>query len=414
MPPAQPLVSIIMAFHGGARHLPDAIASVLAQSHAALELLLCDDASTDESPAIARDAAARDGRVRVLHMQASGGPGAARNLGLEAARGDWIGVVDADDLVHPGRIAGMLNAARRLDADVVADDLVFFGGESGRTLLGPLRLSAPWRPDARALLSAETGRPAVPVGYLKPLFRREALGGLRYRTDMPIGEDLNLLMRVALRGVRIAVLPRPWYLYRRHGASTSHRLGPDAIAGMERGLEALLAEMPGAEAALGPALGTWRRRLDHASAFAALVTEIKAGRPLGAARRLLARPPLALPLARAAREGMARRIARPPARSGPHRLVLATAADIAASTPREAVFEVPSSPEGWDAPRAARLAALTGEGDVRLTAIGRPALTALGYVPGWLSADLCPPPDGWSAPESALIAALPWPVVRSG
>jgi glycosyltransferase involved in cell wall biosynthesis len=60
---AQPLVSIVMAFHNGAPYLRDAVTSVLAQSHGNLELLLCDDASTDDAPTIAQAICAQDPRA---------------------------------------------------------------------------------------------------------------------------------------------------------------------------------------------------------------------------------------------------------------------------------------------------------------------------------------------------------------
>lgn len=401
--PQQDLVSVVMAFHNGAPYLRDAVASVLGQTHGNLELLLCDDASTDESPAIAAALAASDARVRLLRGGARRGPGAARNLGLEAARGDWIAVVDADDLIHPRRIAGLLAAAHALGADVVADDLVRFGAESGRTLLAPMGLTGPWRPDARALLRAETGGPAVPVGYLKPMMRRTALGTLRYRDFMTVGEDLDLLLRLVLSGARAAVLPRPWYLYRRHRASVSHRLVLADVAGMERALALLRAEMPGAEAALGPALDDWRALVARSAGFAALVAELKARNMARAGRRLAGAPRLALPLARAAAEGTLRRMQRHRPAARDDRLTLAV-------HPRNGGFAVPERPEDWDGPLAASLAARTGAAPMDLRAEGRPGLEALGYVPGWRSADLIAPRDGWKEEDLRRISTLPWPV----
>jgi succinoglycan biosynthesis protein ExoO len=402
MPPSD-LVSVVMAFRNGAPYLRDAVFSVLAQTHRDVELLLCDDASTDESPAIAEACAASDPRVRVLRSAAQGGPGAARNLGLHAAQGDWIAVVDADDLIHPRRIEGLLAAAAGLEADVVADDLVRFGAESGTTLLAPMALTGPWRPDARALLRAETGRPAVPVGYLKPMIRREALGPLRYREFMTVGEDLDLLLRVLMSGARAAVLPRPWYLYRRHRASVSHRLGLADIAGMERALDMLRAEMPEAVAGLGPVLDDWRRLVGRSGRFAALVAELKA-RDMGRAGRRLARDPrLALPLARAAMEGARRRLPRGTGRAMPERLTLT-------AEPAAGDFTVPERPEDWDGTRAAALTARTGSGRLDLRAVGKPGLEALGYVPGWRLAELVAPRDGWTEEETRRIAAMPWPV----
>ena len=143
--PSRPLVSVVMANFRGAAHLEPAMRAVLAQSERRLELILADDASDDDSVAIARRVAIGDARVRVLASPRNQGPAATRNLALEAARGDWIAVVDSDDLIHPERLGRLVAAAEKAGADLVADDLVHFGapGEQGRTLLQPLGLAAP-------------------------------------------------------------------------------------------------------------------------------------------------------------------------------------------------------------------------------------------------------------------------------
>jgi len=397
------LVSVVMAFHNGAPYLRDAAATVLAQTHRDLEILLCDDASSDDSPAIAAALAAQDDRVRVLRRANRGGPAAARNLGLDAARGAWIAVIDADDLVHPARIAGLLEAAEDLGADIVADDLVRFGAERG-TLLGAMDLAGPWHPDAAALLRAEAGRPSVPVGYLKPLIRRAALGDVRYRADMSVGEDFDLLLRLVLSGACMAVLPRPWYLYRRHAGSISHRLATRDIAGMLDAIEGLFTDFADQSGTIRAELLAWRGRLHRDALFAEFVAHLK-GRAFGRAARLLAlHPHVAGPLLRSALEHVGRRVPRM-RRAGPAEAVLLTERPAMAAR----VFTVPGVGAVWTPALAAALADRTGSGRCVLRAEGRAGLNALGYVPGWQLAELVPPMDGWSDPELRQIAALPWP-----
>ena len=85
--PSKPLVSVVMANFRGAAHLEPAMRAVLAQSERRLELILADDASDDDSVAIARAVAEGDHRVRVIASPRNRGPAATRNLALEAARG---------------------------------------------------------------------------------------------------------------------------------------------------------------------------------------------------------------------------------------------------------------------------------------------------------------------------------------
>jgi glycosyltransferase involved in cell wall biosynthesis len=119
--PDAPRVSAITIFLDEERFLVDAIASVQSQSLKQWELLLVDDGSMDASPALAREAAARDpARIRYLEHpgHANLGMSAARNLGLAAARGEFVAFLDGDDVWLPRRLE---RAVALLDAHPEAD-----------------------------------------------------------------------------------------------------------------------------------------------------------------------------------------------------------------------------------------------------------------------------------------------------
>lgn len=229
-----PLVSVVMANYRGAAHLEAALRSVLAQTHRRLELLLADDASDDDSLAVA--AAIDDPRLRILPSERNRGPAATRNRALQAARGDWIAIVDSDDLIHPQRLERLLSVARARGADIVADDLVHFGAPStvgGATLLQPLALTEPMPLDVATFLSGLSGKPMAPVfGYLKPLISRAVLGTRLYDETLHIGEDNDLIVRLLMAGARFTLVPDPLYAYRRHAGSTSHRLSVETMTAM--------------------------------------------------------------------------------------------------------------------------------------------------------------------------------------
>ena len=94
-----PMVSVIVPVYKVEAYLPACIDSILAQTFKDFELLLVDDGSPDRCGEICDEYARRDGRVRVFH-QSNAGVSAARNVGLEHARGEWVAFVDSDDWVE--------------------------------------------------------------------------------------------------------------------------------------------------------------------------------------------------------------------------------------------------------------------------------------------------------------------------
>lgn len=105
-PPATaPRVSVITATCNGAVWLAATVASVLAQDFADFEYIIVDDASTDASPVLAQQLAATDPRICLLLLSRNLGPAGALNAGLAVARGQYVAILDHDDLALPGRLA---------------------------------------------------------------------------------------------------------------------------------------------------------------------------------------------------------------------------------------------------------------------------------------------------------------------
>ena len=91
-----PKISIITTVYKTGHYLPLTVQSILAQTFTDFELLLVDDGSPDNSGEVADALAKTDARIRVFHKE-NGGPASASNMGLDNARGDYIGYVDSDD-----------------------------------------------------------------------------------------------------------------------------------------------------------------------------------------------------------------------------------------------------------------------------------------------------------------------------
>ncbi|WP_309089838.1 glycosyltransferase [Phenylobacterium sp.] len=296
---AAPLVSVITANYNGARHLAAAVRSVLGQTLTSLELIVADDASSDDSLAVIACAAAGDPRVRVLKAGRNGGPGAARNRALKAARGRYIAVFDSDDLMAPDRLEKLVARARVDHADIVVDNLLVFQDD------GP----APWRAflcqkawnhprwitladyiEAGRMYSKQPG-----LGYLKPLFSAEILKGERYREDLRIGEDYDLVLRLLAKGARMRFLPDPLYRYRKHGASISHVMRREHIEQMLAADAALEAQMRQQGDQVRRAQARRRRSLETALVYDRVICALKA-KDVGGALGACATDPAVWPL----------------------------------------------------------------------------------------------------------------------
>ena len=301
---APPRISVIMANYRGAEWLLAALGSVLGQTLAPFEVIVSDDASPDDSLALIRRMAAGDPRIRLIEAAQNGGPGAARNRALDAARGDWLAIVDSDDILHPERFARLIDAAEASGADAVCDDLLYFpdpGGRSGLTLLDGSRPPMPLTPEY-FIKSASVGSGLTSLGYLKPMVRRAALADLRYDPAVRIGEDYDLLLRFLLAGGKVQVLPVPYYLYRRHAGSISHRLSEARVAEMIANQDALAERGFALSPAVQAGLTARRTGLTRDLRFEQLVAALKGRRPLHAAGLMLRDPGLLPMLSRALRE----------------------------------------------------------------------------------------------------------------
>ncbi|WP_172122484.1 glycosyltransferase family 2 protein [Devosia sp. 919] len=307
----EPLVSVVMANHCGAPFLATAIQSVLGQSHAKLELIVVDDASCDNSVEIIRSLAASDARLRLLALPQNCGPAAARNAGLDAAQGEWVAVVDADDLIEPDRLAQLLHLARAFQADIVADDLAFFmeGAAPHHRLLGGLELSEPTTITPEMLITerAAARGASVQFGYLKPMIRRQFAKTARYNEQLRIGEDYELLLRLVLEGARLCVTPQSFYHYRRHSASLSHRLSTDTARAMLQSHDDLARVYAARSPGIRAAFERRRQILSEQLAYEHLVEALKQRRFVPAANAVLRQPALLRHLAVSVRERLARR-----------------------------------------------------------------------------------------------------------
>ncbi|WP_447757829.1 glycosyltransferase family 2 protein [Sphingopyxis fribergensis] len=251
---ARPQVSMVMPVHNGARWLAEAIDSVLGQDFSNFELILVNDASRDESPAIMADAAARDPRVRLIDLKTNVGLPAALNHGFAVARGAMHSWTSDDNLLRPQmlvRLVATLEA--HAEADIVHADFTLIdedGTELGRSRVGPVE---------RLLYGNNVG-----ACFLYRARVTEALDG--YDTQLFGVEDYDFWLRAAQRFGFVA-LHEDLYIYRKHGGSLTsqraERIQALTAEIVERALPETLPARSRSEILLGLALRSQRRwRLD--------------------------------------------------------------------------------------------------------------------------------------------------------
>ncbi len=192
-----PLVSVVMPVFDAEPFLRDALDSVYAQDYTPFEVIVVDDGSTDGSAAIARSYPG----LRYLRQE-NQGPSAARNAGIEAARGEIVAFADADDVQLPGKLTAQ--------AGYLVDH-----PETAATLGRQVWISPPPEAVPDRVWGDLDGVPAMSM-----VVRRQALlevGGFDLALRGP--EDTDLLIRLRERGFEFVVLPDVVMRRRYHGGN---------------------------------------------------------------------------------------------------------------------------------------------------------------------------------------------------
>lgn len=306
----RPQVSLLMVVRNGAAHIDAALVSARRQTLAEIEIVVVDDGSTDATCDIVRRHAHEDPRVR-LETGPQQGLAAIRNNSLQLAAAPWGAIVDSDDVLHPNHVRNLIDLARRSGAALAAANMIAFDTAKAELFAhGPVwAQERAITPEAFAR-AGRLDRSGPSLGYLKPLFRLDALAAhdLRYDPRLRIGEDYDLVERALAHGLSYAYAPEPTYFYRRHAASTSYRLGCDDLSALIAAEDERQPAPPGSALARERTLR--RRSLVAALAHIQAVAEIKTGHIGAGLARLIRQPAAARLMARSVREGLGWRVRR--------------------------------------------------------------------------------------------------------
>lgn len=211
-----PVISVIIPIYNAERYLDQCISSVLNQMYQNLELLLIDDGSTDSGSDICRSYSQKDPRVCYVRQE-NAGVSAARNKGLELARGEWIGFVDSDDWIEPNFYETLMRLAMESGADIVACSSIYEFKNTSFTK----RDSG----DIKILRGTQELLDGYVKDYTKELwskiYRRHVVDGFQF----PVGkrcEDIAFCFHVFLHCEKMACFKKALYHYRQRKGSIMH------------------------------------------------------------------------------------------------------------------------------------------------------------------------------------------------
>lgn len=223
------IVSVIIPVYNAERHLSKCIGSITGQTHSQLDVIVIDDGSTDRSSDIAQAFADRDPRVRYLR-QPNAGVSAARNAGLEIARGDYVSFVDADDWLEPDTFAKLVHEMLHHNADFVVCDYFVDHDSSSRIRAVKDRFYG----EQDTAGGIETILGTHNRFAWSRLFARDLIGTIRFRTDLHWGEDTVFVIEVAKRARSSFFLNQALYHYVQSADSATRSIfNPRRLSGLE-------------------------------------------------------------------------------------------------------------------------------------------------------------------------------------
>lgn len=212
----KPKVSVLTAVYNGELYLKETIESILSQTYINFEHIIIDNNSTDRTPEIIKYYAETDKRIIVIQEKMPG-PAYARNAGLNIAKGEWIAILDADDIALPERLELQLNYIEKHPG-------VCLLGSGCTTIdaIGQVIKDFQY-PESHDLLVNQLENRLAFFPHSSDLIQKEAIVSLNgYSTRFPPAEDYDLWLRLSTYG-KLACIDKPLIKLRQHPESLSYK-----------------------------------------------------------------------------------------------------------------------------------------------------------------------------------------------
>lgn len=206
-----PMVSVVLLTYNRQSMLPRAVDSILNQTYQNFELIIIDDASTDNTSKILAEYAMKDKRIKIVRNQTNQGIVSNRNKGLELAKGAYIAWQDDDDISDPNRLEEQVDFLRHHQDIILLGTQIRLIGSDKSVYLWPTETD-PERAEVAFLI----GRLPIilPTGMWRLDFIKE--NEIFFDKDVPLSEDLVIYDKLLAHGGKMMTLDKDLYQYRLH------------------------------------------------------------------------------------------------------------------------------------------------------------------------------------------------------
>lgn len=224
-------VSIIVPIYNVEKYLPKCIESIINQTYKNLEIILVDDGSPDNCGAICDEYALKDNRIKVIHQKNSG-VSVARNAGLAAATGKFIGFVDPDDFISPEMYEQMLETMKTANTDLCICGYDYVDENGNCDPKRPYFVKETETINQKEVINRFSDMPpTIRHGVVNKLFKGELLKSLKFKEGLHSSEDVFFLIDYVKNIKNASFIHKPFYKNTvRQGSATHGGLNIKSLA----------------------------------------------------------------------------------------------------------------------------------------------------------------------------------------
>lgn len=227
------LISVIVPVYNVEKYLDRCITSIVNQTYQNLEIILVDDESPDNCPAMCDKWEKKDNRIKVIHM-ANGGSAKARNIALDIAKGEYIAFVDSDDMINSNMLATLYRVAVEQKADIVECDYSIDESIMSNKISEIISITAY---DSMMAMSENVKDCLFKQVIWNKLYKAAVIGKIRFVEGKMIDDEFWTYRTIG-NAKKLIRIQEKLYFYRQQDGSVMHRkYSVERLAGLEAHVE---------------------------------------------------------------------------------------------------------------------------------------------------------------------------------